>query len=277
MEENMKIALMFSLLLIGMADVAACHDHSPRMEVLVNGAPVPTYFHKGTTYLEAIKGKEYEIRLTNPLGVRIAVALAVDGLNTIDARHTEARFGRKWVLEPYQSIVISGWQTNARQARRFYFTTEDRSYSAWLNKTKNLGIISAAFFKEKIRLVQPEPILSAVPESPQAGSPHRHKDQSRAEAAGAAEMQSKGMEEKGASLDSPSEYAATGIGDRIHHEVESIYMDLEDQPFAAFNLRYEFRPALVRLGVIPPLISRDPLIRRENARGFRDSTFCPEP
>ena len=273
----MKIALMFSLLLIGMADVAACHDHSPRMEVLVNGAPVPTYFHKGTTYLEAIKGKEYEIRLTNPLGVRIAVALAVDGLNTIDARHTEARFGRKWVLEPYQSIVISGWQTNARQARRFYFTTEDRSYSAWLNKTKNLGIISAAFFKEKIRLVQPAPILSAVPESPQAGSPHRHKDQSRAEAAGAAEMQSKGMEEKGASLDSPSEYAATGIGDRIHHEVESIYMDLEDQPFAAFNLRYEFRPALVRLGVIPPLISRDPLIRRENARGFRDSTFCPEP
>src|ERR1043165_5833595 len=82
-----------------------------RMEVLVDGAPRPEYFARGTTYIEALKGKDYEIRLTNPYGVRVAVALSVDGLNTLDARHTDARSARKWILDPYQTIVLRGWQT----------------------------------------------------------------------------------------------------------------------------------------------------------------------
>jgi hypothetical protein len=61
--------------------------------------------------IEALKGKEYEIRLHNPFPVRVAVALSVDGLNTIDAQHTTAAHGRKWVIGPYETITISGWQT----------------------------------------------------------------------------------------------------------------------------------------------------------------------
>ena len=73
------------------------------------------------------------------------------------------------------------------------------------------------------------------------------------------------------------EYAATGIGARVDHEVQSVYLDLEDRPFSTIDLRYEFRPVLVRLGVVSPLITRDPLARRERAKGFREQTFCPEP
>jgi hypothetical protein len=274
----MRIALMLSLLVMGIANMAYCHSNSPGLEVLVGGAPVPKYFHNGTTYLEAIKGKEYEIRISNPLGVRIAVALAVDGLNTIDARYTEARHGRKWVLDPYETIVISGWQTNSRQARRFFFTTEEQSYGAWLNQTKNLGIISAVFFREKAPAAYSMPILPPPPPMPLKGaSPQIRKDEGGANAAGADQVNSEGNVEKAARADAPSEYAATGIGDRIGHEVQSIYLDLEDRPFAMVNLRYEFRPVLVRLGVIPPLISKDPIIRREHARGFRDNAYCPEP
>jgi len=42
------------------------------------------------------------------------------------------------------------------------------------------------------------------------------------------------------------------------------------------NIRYEFRPQLVRLGILPagPLV--DPLQRREGARGFTPGV-CPEP
>src|SRR5258705_13404738 len=72
-----------------------------RMEVLVDGAPRPEYFARGITYIEALKGREYEILLSNPYGVRVAVALSVAGLKSIDARHTDARAARKWVLEPY--------------------------------------------------------------------------------------------------------------------------------------------------------------------------------
>ena len=74
------------------------------------------------------KGKEYAIRLRNPYGVRVAVALSVDGLNTIDARETTATEARKWVLDPYETVTISGWQTSQTEARRFEFTTEARSY-----------------------------------------------------------------------------------------------------------------------------------------------------
>lgn len=263
----MRIALIFGLFLAGTAAEAAWHGPSPEMQVLVNKVPASTYYHNGTTYLEAIKGREYEIRITNPIGARVAVALSVDGLNTIDARHTEARFGRKWVLEPYQSIVISGWQTNARQARRFFFTTEEQSYGAWLEKTENLGLISAAFFKERIHPVQ----------RPAPHSMDKPKEPAQADTEGAAKLQSQRSEAKGALSASQPEYAATGIGDRIRHEVQPVYLELEDQPFAVLNLRYEFRPVLVKLGVIPPLLTEDPLIRRERAKGFRVGSYCPEP
>ena len=70
------------------------------VEVVVNGVPQRRYAHDGRWYVEALKGREYAIRMRNPYPVRVAVALSVDGLNTIDARHTAASDGRKWVIEP---------------------------------------------------------------------------------------------------------------------------------------------------------------------------------
>ena len=92
------------------------------VEILVNDVPQQRYAHNGRWYVEAIKGREYAIRLRNPYGVRVAVALSVDGLNTIDAQQTTAKGARKWVLEPYQTVTISGWQTSRTVARRFEFT-----------------------------------------------------------------------------------------------------------------------------------------------------------
>ena len=95
----------------------------------------------GTTYVEALRGREYAVRLANRTGERVAVALAVDGLSSIDARRTTARAARKWILGPWETITIEGWQTGADTARKFYFTTEDDSYGAWLGKTDDLGVV----------------------------------------------------------------------------------------------------------------------------------------
>ena len=67
--------------------------------------------------------------------------MSVDGLNTIDARQTSAAGARKWVLDPYETVTISGWQTSRTEARRFEFTTEERSYGQALGKTANFGVI----------------------------------------------------------------------------------------------------------------------------------------
>ena len=48
------------------------------------------------------------------------------------------------------------------------------------------------------------------------------------------------------------EYAATGMGRRTDHAVTQVWLDLEDAPAQTVNIRYEFRPQLVRLGILPP-------------------------
>jgi len=130
------------------------------LDVLVDGRPLNEYYSRGRTYVEALQGAEYELRLRNNSADRVAVALSVDGLNTIDARHTSAWSASKWVIEPYQTITISGWQMSSERARRFYFTNERDSYGAKLGQTANLGVIAAVFFRERNR---PVPITPPYP------------------------------------------------------------------------------------------------------------------
>src|SRR5262249_50545346 len=80
------------------------------VEVLINGVPATEYAARGRRYIEAFENGEYELRIHNPSPTRVAVALAVDGLNTIDARHTSAWDAHKWVIEPYGTISVRGWQ-----------------------------------------------------------------------------------------------------------------------------------------------------------------------
>jgi hypothetical protein len=80
----------------------------------------------------------------------------------------------------------------------------------------------------------------------------------------------------GAVRKADEEYAATGMGRRTGHAVTQVWLDLEEVAAQTVDIRYEFRPQLVRLGILPPAASFDPLERRERARGFEPG-FCPEP
>ena len=98
--------------------VAASNGFS--VEVVVDGMPSAEYAARGRSYIEALENAEYEVRIHNPTGYRVAVALSVDGLNTIDARHTSAWDAHKWVIGPYGTISVRGWQMSSENARRFY-------------------------------------------------------------------------------------------------------------------------------------------------------------
>ncbi len=239
----------------------------PGVEILVNGTPQAQLEGRGQTYVEALKGEEYEIRLRNPYPVRVAVALSVDGLNTIDARETSAASARKWVLGPYETVTISGWQTSLTQARRFHFTTEERSYGQALGKTANFGVISAAFFRERA----PMPITftsKAERERSRMSPPAPSTPSADSAAAPSAARAVEGPAHAAAA----DEYAATGIGRRTDHPVRQVWLDLEEVAVATVNIRYEFRAQLVRLGILAPRQTQvDPLTRREGARGF-----CPD-
>ncbi len=268
----LKVAAVgVALALAGTARGAATRGFA--LDVVLDGSVRPEYRARGAVYVEAVRDRPYVLRISNPLPVRVAVALSVDGLNTIDARHTDARGAAKWILGPYETVEIPGWQVNDSDARRFVFTGERSSYGAWLGKTADLGVIEAVFYREKACRVRVVPMSAPsgapAPDGAAAGGvpggvrdePRIRNDRAAAEATAQA---------KGALSD---EYAATGIGERARHDVESVRVELEDAPAASVRIRYEFRAQLVKLGVLSD--APDPITRRERARGF--GGYCPDP
>jgi hypothetical protein len=265
----LSLTLLALVLLCGTALAAGTSGYG--LTVLVGETPRTEYRQGGTVYVEAVRGRSYALRLTNPTPYRVAVALSVDGLNTIDARHTNAREAAKWVLEPYESTVISGWQVSDKAARQFFFTGERHSYGAALGQTDNLGVIEAVFFRER---------------HPEVSTYGRRWDKDEAEQGGAGsgrtqDEASKAQPRSGAAAPPAAEpkpalsddYAATGMGHSTSHEVESVNMELESHPIASVRVRYEFRPQLVKLGIFPSVPT--PLERRERASGF--GGYCPVP
>lgn len=243
------------------------------VQVLVDGRPLQEYAARGRRYVEAIEGAEYEVRIHNPLPVRVAVALSVDGLNTINARHTTAWLSSKWVIAPYQTIQISGWQVSSERARHFYFTTERDSYGARLGQTANLGLISAVFFREQ----RAYPVTVAPPPRP-LHPPYEEKGEAGRDSQEPSASNSPGKNSARAYPAPDDQSAATGIGRSVSNDVRWVQLDLDSHPAAEVNIRYEYYAGLVKLGILPRNDRRPEVMRRrEDARGFEDRRFSPEP
>jgi len=97
-------------------------------------------------------GERYTVRLHNPMPVRVAVNLTLDGLSSITGKPVAPASGSKWIVEPHSWIDIAGWQVSGQTARRFFFTSKRESYAAWAGNrwgrdlAVNCGVIGAAYF-----------------------------------------------------------------------------------------------------------------------------------
>ena len=201
------------------------------LDILVDGRPLNEFHGRGGTYVEALRGEEYELRLRNSSGERVAVALSVDGLNTIDAEQTSAWNASKWVIEPYQTITIEGWQMSSERARRFYFTNERDSYAAKLERRGNPGVITATFFRERNRpipLTRPRPVPSTS--SSDGVSMERAEPSPGPKSSAGRDNRAMRREEQ----------ASTGIGRSVRNDVDWIDMELDSRPVAELTLRYEY-------------------------------------
>lgn len=253
------------------------------IEVLVNGRPLEEFYGRGRRYVEAQEGAEYALRIHNPLGERVAVALAVDGLNSIDARRTTAWNASKWVIQPYQSITVRGWQMSSSRARRFYFTTEQDSYANRIGQASNVGVISAVFFREREQVTTIAPPsynradddeIGARDERGSARQPSTVRRRNAPSASGGSVA-----EARRSSAPPDDTHAATGIGRNVNNNVNWVNLDLDPNAFSEVTIRYEYRAELVRLGVLPRRNRRPEVIRRrEDSTGFSDNRrYSPEP
>lgn len=281
----------------------AARAGSYSVSVLIDGVEAPEYAAKGRIYLEALKGRNFSIRLANPTSERVAVALSVDGRDVIDAKRTTAEKAAKWILMPGQVADIPGWQVSGDTSRRFFFTDTRRSYAKWLGDTANVGTIEAVFYRERRSVAAsprwPRPLeertREAVSDAEARPAPSRPNDAVEGGVVGGVEGgvpagPDRKMAKSGEpALTAPSSsdraagamtrrqesdaYAATGIGDRTRFSVEWINFDEEPSPAARIALRYEFHAELVRLGV---LFHEDDLYARDRGRGF-ERDYAPDP
>lgn len=239
-----KTALVLVMLTLSIPSLGRAADSRLRLEILVDGHSLPQLEARGAAYVQALRGREFSVRIENLDSRRVGVALSVDGRNTIDATHASARDARKWILDVGESIVLDGWQVSGSQARHFFFTTEDRSYAAWLGDASNAGVIEAVAFRERP--------TEAVTFS--TGSHVVFPDGTQ---------------------DASREAAATGIGRDVDHVVETVAFDQESSPSSSARVRYGYHDELVGLGVLPQAPTHAPA-RRERASGFT-AGFCPSP
>ncbi len=273
-------AVMFLAGALAAVPAPAAQTGGYGLSVVVNFSAVPEYGARGRVYVEALKGQNFTLRLSNPTGERVAVALSVDGRNVLDARHTSAREATKWILEPWQTLEIPGWQISGETSRRFFFTETSHSYARWLGDTSNVGTIEAVFFRERRRRVaQP---IAGKDEAPGANRRERASGDG-AMGSGSSELSpAPSAEPQAAQRDATSKvqadaatdsYAATGIGEPSSFSVTWVDFQEDPTPAATIALRYEFRPELVRLGV---LSSDGDLWAREKAQGF-ERKYAPSP
>jgi hypothetical protein len=269
----------------------ASRNGSFDLSVLIDGASLAEYPHGDRTYIEAVRGRNFTLRVSNPTGERVAVAISVDGRNVIDAKRTTAQGATKWVLYPGQTMEVPGWQVSGEAARRFFFTDVASSYAKWLGDTAHIGTIEAVFFRERAHpprqaaqapyRSQPQsldemaeaPLADADSEARQEHSRSDSPKSSSSQAPAPPAEAGAARKDRVVASPEPSGLAATGIGERTNNPVQWVSFDEDPRPIARVALRYEYRRELVRLGV---LSSHDDLAARERARGF-EPEYAPDP
>jgi hypothetical protein len=264
-----------ALLALSAGSLSASDRAGYSLTVLVDGVAAPEYAARNRIYIEALKGRSFVLRLSNPTTRRVAVALSVDGRNVIDARRTTSREAAKWVLSPGETIDVPGWQVSGATARRFFFTETSKSYAKWLGDTANVGTIEAIFYRERRREARRPAELrwKDAPAAPkgEAGASTDGRDEAQ-RSQDAAPPSTKSLSSAPAP-NADDAFAATGIGEATEFPVEWVAFEAEASPAARIALRYEFRAELVRLGVLP---RDEELFARDRAHGF-EHEYAPDP
>jgi hypothetical protein len=137
------------------------------------GQSLPTYYHRGVTYVMGDMGGRYNVRVTNGSNERVEVVLTVDGRDAISGENGDWRNQRGYIVPPYGSIVVDGFRKNYSEVAAFRFTTRGDSYSGRRGTPQNAGVIGAAVFREAFQ--RPQAIAPPPQPYPHPGWGH-HRD-----------------------------------------------------------------------------------------------------
>lgn len=232
-----------------------------RVEIVADSDGILSETSKnGYPFLTAVKDERYSVRIYNPLPVRVAMNLTVDGLNSITGKPSGISDGSKWMIDPQSWITIPGWQVNGGEARRFYFTDKPKSYAKWRGDQlgrdleANCGVIGAAFFWNQMELDQyfdDHPIYRmtqhytpyAVPESSMDGAaPAAPCPMEKAKKSEAELNENRALDKDLADTEAQQQ-AGTGMGERESHPTYEVSFNYDAGMYSlsqALVIYYDF-------------------------------------
>jgi hypothetical protein len=228
-------------------------------EVLVNGKPLKEYANDGRLYVEGKKGSTFSIRLRNNSGKRKLFVPSVDGLSVMNGE--EASFDSSgYIVRPYSSLTIDGWRISDEEVAQFYFSAPNDSYRKRMERGNNLGVIGVVVFDEKER---PKPIvinhfphiqcrcIGGCYHSGGGGGSFYTTSGATGVTALCATNTSSGMNSSVnmAQASFKSQDLGTGWGESKRSEVVSVEFERESSPYATFEIYYNTREQLNRMGI----------------------------
>lgn len=121
------------------------------VRVLTGGLPVKPSFEGNDMFVGVSPGHPYAIELSNLSRRRVAVALLIDGLNSLGQARELPSEAQKWVLDPKEKVVIDGWQVDSETVRQFVFTGAESSLAHQKGFCEDIGLITACFYPEVVK------------------------------------------------------------------------------------------------------------------------------
>ena len=243
------------------------------------GRVLPTFEHRGRTYVLGALGHRYLLRVRNGSGGRIEVVASVDGRDVLDGR--PAALGKRgYVVAPYGEVTIDGFRLSHAAVAAFRFSTVPRSYAARKGDARDVGVIGVAVFPERAQAF-------VAPPAPGVGSEAPRRDEREAGAPPMAGAPAPGAEmdatrSRGSSPRAQRPGLGTEFAEQHSSRVEQVsFVRASARPEAVLTLRYDDRPGLIALGIDVDgdrFVRRDERWLRETATPFRSEPgYCEPP
>ena len=253
------------------------------------GRVLPTFEHRGRTYVLGALGHRYLVRVRNGSGGRIEVVASVDGRDVLDGR--PASLGKRgYVVAPYGEVAIDGFRLSQAAVAAFRFSSVPRSYAARKGDPRDVGVIGVAVFPERAQAFVVPPAPPADPYS-EPSLPGHSDAPSRLERKGDAPAmaeapgspaQADATGARGSSTRAPRPGLGTEFAEQRASPVEQVsFVRASARPEAVLTLRYDDRPGLIALGIDVDgdrFARRDERWLRETATPFRSEPgYCEPP
>jgi hypothetical protein len=149
----------------GPGDPAVAQPVSLTLE-RTDGSTLPAFFHLGGQYVAGEIGERYQLRVTNHSNERVEAVVSVDGRDVITGDPGNFKRQRGYVIEPYSSVVVSGFRQSLDRVAAFRFSDREGSYTAQWGTPQNAGVVGVAVFREKERRKRQKHAYTTTPGSP---------------------------------------------------------------------------------------------------------------